>query len=238
MAKIFYAEDDEDLAASLIEWLTMRNYVVEHAPNGSIAAEMLRTCTYDLIILDWEMPVKSGIEVLREFRARGTVTPVLMLTGRSEIDDKITGLDRGADDYLTKPFKFEELGARLRALLRRPAALNQNVLHVGDVQLDPELKKVIRRGVEIKLTPKEFAVLEFLMRHQGKVFSAETIFNRVWTNDSEATVDMVRTMIKRIRQKFGESVEDSFIRNVRNEGYGVNCGDSQKCTSETEISKA
>jgi len=221
MAKLLIAEDDRVLSGTIKEWLESEKHTVELAFDGASAMELLNFYQYDVVVLDWDMPEMSGIEILRDFRSRGKKTPVLMLTGKSLIKEKTLGLDSGADDYLTKPFQLEELSARVRALLRRVPGYTDNVITIGDLTLDTAARSVHRAGKEIRLAPREFNVLEFLIRHRGQIFSPEAILNRVWDSGSDAAVDMVRSTIKRLRQKIGDVADDSIIKSVYGVGYGI-----------------
>lgn len=223
MAKILIVEDDLDLRAIVEDWLKHEHHVVECASRGNEAVELLNIYPYDLIILDWELPELNGIQILRQFRNRGGRTPVLMLTGKGALDEKETGLDSGADDYLTKPFHMKELSARIRALLRRPAEPGETLITVGDLSLNPTTFAVTRGGAQIKLLPKEFALLEFLMRHPDQVFSAEALLDRVWRSDSDAAPETVRTCIKRLRKKLDSESEESLIQTLHGIGYKLHC---------------
>ena len=219
MAKILLVEDDQDLVLRITKWLALERYSVEAVLNGRDALELLRNNRYDFIILDWQMPELSGIEVCRYFRANGGITPVLMLTGKSDIADKEAGLDAGADDYLTKPFHPRELCARLRALARRPAQCLDDELKVGDLILDLYKFQLRRNGVEIDLLPLEFALLEFLMRNPGRVFDSNVLLERVWPVNSEASPEAVRTCIKTLRKKIDPDGKSSIIKTVHGVGY-------------------
>ncbi len=219
MAKILIVEDDVQLCKLIRDWLSLEHHNVELEHDGQEALNRLKVYEYDLVVLDWEMPGVSGIDILKDFRSRGKKTPVLMLTGRGSIDDKETGLDTGADDYLTKPFHGKELTARIRALLRRPERMVDNVLKAGNIELDRSTFRVTLSGGELKLVPKEFALLEFLMRHPKRVFAPEALLNKVWSNDSDATLDALQTCIKRLRKKIDAEGKPSMIRNVHGVGY-------------------
>jgi len=219
MAKILLVEDDEDLATTVSEWLGFEHHTVEFVRNGVDARERLRMCTYDIIILDWNLPDITGVEICKKFRSDQGVTPIIMLTGKSSIADREEGLDSGADDYLTKPFAMKELSARLRALLRRPALIRPDVLKVKDVELDSIKHRVSRAGNEIDLLPKEFALLEFLMKNEDQVFSSEELLRRVWHTDSDATAEAIRTCLKRLRRKLGETEDNSIIETIYGVGY-------------------
>jgi len=219
MSKILLVEDDAELTAMIAEWLSFERHMVEIVHNGRDATDRLRNCHYDIIILDWSLPDANGLEICRSYRSEQGTTPIIMLTGRGSITDKEAGLDSGADDYLTKPFNMKELSARIRALLRRATAQPSNVLKAGELTVDPGKYKVLKSGVEIQLLPREFALLEFFMRHPDEVFSAEALLQRVWHSESEATSDALRTCIKRLRQKIDASEDDSIIQTIPRVGY-------------------
>ncbi len=221
MAKILIIEDDVQLSKLVRDWLKMERHEAEVVNDGQEGLNRLKVYEYDLIVLDLELPMLSGMEILREFRATGKKTPVLILTGRTTIDDKELGLDSGADDYLTKPFHAKELTARIRALMRRVGGQVGLILKSGDIELDRAAFTVKRAGVEVKLVPKEFALLEFLMRNPGTVFPPEALLNRVWSNESDATVEALTTCIKRLRKKLDTEGQESLIRNVHGVGYGL-----------------
>ncbi|HEY9712601.1 MAG TPA: response regulator transcription factor, partial [Chroococcales cyanobacterium] len=181
--------------------------------------EKLQFYEYDLVVLDWQLPGLEGVDILKEFRSGGGITPVIMLTGKNSISDKETGFDSGADDYLTKPFHMKELSARVRALLRRPSTFVGNVLKAGQLELDPGNFKATKNGAEIKLQPKEFSLLEFFMRHPNQVFNTDTLLNRVWASESDATSDALTTTIKRLRKKIDAEGERSFLTTVHGVGY-------------------
>ncbi|HEY9784881.1 MAG TPA: response regulator transcription factor [Candidatus Obscuribacterales bacterium] len=219
MAKILLVEDDSEVADVVKDWLVDEHHVVDVVGSGAEALNRLRFDKYDVLVLDWGLPDLSGIEICKRFRSAGGQSPVLMLTGKSEISDKETGLDAGADDYLTKPFHPRELSARIRALLRRPAELKENVLKVGDIEVDPKGFRVTKAGQEVHLLPKEFALLEFLMRHPNQVFSPEALLDRVWSAESEASPDTVRVHITKLRSKLDSEGAPSLIRTLHRQGY-------------------
>lgn len=219
MAKVLIVEDDKDLLEVLSFCMTSKGYSVTRVTNGRDALDNLRIYKYDVIILDWMMPELTGLDVLKTYRNSGGKTPILMLTAKSSTNDKETGLDLGADDYLTKPFEPKELLARIRALLRRPQTLTGTSLMVGDLVLDPASCHVTKAGKEIHLRPKLYSLLEFLMRHPNQVFSGEAILDRVWLDDSFASPETVRTHIKLLRQAIDSDPGESMIRTVRNRGY-------------------
>ncbi|PWU03724.1 MAG: DNA-binding response regulator [Candidatus Melainabacteria bacterium] len=219
MAKILIIEDDHRLCELMQDWLRAEGYLVEFATDGSDGLEKLQFYKYDLIILDWNLPGLSGIEVCQHFRESGGDAPILMLTVKSAVDEKTKGLDAGADDYLAKPFHLKELSARLRALLRRPAATQRNILTYGDLVLDPTGRKVTFKGDEIKLKAKEFSLLEFLMRYPNEVFSAEALMDRVWPSESDASPETVRIHIMRLRKRIPDQGQPFSIRTVHGSGY-------------------
>lgn len=217
MAKIFFVEDDSGIAASVIDFLTRDGHVVEHVGDGTEAKDRLRLYEYDLIILDWQLPGASGLEICQTYRAVGGQKPILMMTGKQATADKVAGLDTGADDYLTKPFEFAEFGSRVRALLRRQNTTVSMVLTVQDIELNPSDHSVKRGGKTIDLTPREFAILEFLIKHRDQVVSPEMILNGVWHSESESTIDSIYTLVKNIRKKIGD--KQSVIKTVHGIGY-------------------
>jgi DNA-binding response OmpR family regulator len=219
VAKILFVEDEKALSDVVRDWLQAQQYTVEHVDNGKEALSRLKFYEYDMVILDWNLPELDGIDVCKQYRQHGGMTPILMLTGKREIDDKEAGLDAGADDYLTKPFHMKELSARVRALLRRPAQATGKVLSARDVALDPGEHRVMKGGVEVNLLPKEFALLEFLLRHPSQVFSAEALIERIWPTDAEASSNTIRTYVNRIRNKVDNKGEPSLISTVHGIGY-------------------
>ncbi len=220
MAKILIVEDNPEFLKDLKKTLSFENHTIEAVLDGTAGLDRALLCEYDLLVLDWDLPGVTGVEICRQFRDKGGQTPVLLLTGKREIDDKECGLDAGADDYLTKPFNVRELLARVRALLRRSGnAVTGNVLTLGDVELDPANFKVKRAGVPVKLVPKEFAILELMLRNPGKVFSAEALFSRVWIADEDASPDVVRSHIKNLRKKLEAGGQPAVIHTVHGVGY-------------------
>jgi two-component system, OmpR family, response regulator len=220
MAKILIVEDEPDLAEPIRAFLMHEHHLVEVVQDGAEALERLRFYKFDVIILDWNLPGMEGVDVCKEFRASGGTTPILMLTARKQTPEKIQALDAGADDYLTKPFEITEISARIRALLRRPAAVaTSNILKIRNIQLEPSTFRVTRDGQDVQLLPKEFALLEFLMRHPNQVFSAEALLDRVWASESEASPETIRTYVKRLRQKLDSDGQPSIIGTVHGVGY-------------------
>jgi OmpR-family two-component system manganese-sensing response regulator len=222
MAKILLVEDDVALSTRVSEWLKFQQHVVDVVHDGKEGADRLKLYEYDIAILDWELPLKAGVDVCKHYRAAGGKIPILMLTGKSQISDKEEGLDSGADDYLTKPFDLKELSARLRALLRRPAIALSSELKVHDIILDDVSKKVTKAGVEVDLSPKELQLLEFFLRHPDQVFSQEALLERIWSSESEASVFSVYTAVKTLRKKMTKAGEKPFLATVHGLGYRLN----------------
>jgi DNA-binding response OmpR family regulator len=217
---LLLVEDDRRLAKVMKRVLEDERHVVDCASDGSEGFELGLTGTFDVIVLDLMLPGTDGIEVCRRLRAARVVTPVLMLTARDAIDDRVMGLDAGADDYLPKPFAFAELLARIRALCRRRAQVVPEVLTVGDLSLDTSRRAVSRAGKELDLTPKEFALLEFFMRHPGQVLTRHQILDHVWGYGfADAGPDSVNLYVHYLRKKVDNGSERKLIGTVRAVGY-------------------
>lgn len=219
MAKILIVEDEPSMADPIKLYLAHEHHLVEVVEDGLEALERLKFYKYDVIILDWMLPGISGVEVCKQFRAAGGTTPILMVTAKHQTQEKVQALDAGADDYLTKPYDVQEVAARVRALLRRPQVVAGNILKARNVVLEPSTFRVTRDEQEVQLLPKEFALLEFFMRHPNQVFSAEALLDRVWSSDSEASPETIRTYIKRLRQKIDVAGQTSLINTVHGVGY-------------------
>lgn len=219
MAKILVVEDDAELLKQLVDWLVADKFDVESANNGNDGDAFLKSYKYDLVILDWDLPGKPGIELLTRLRSTGDKTPVLMLTGKASLTDKETGLDSGADDYLTKPFHFRELMARVRAGVRRSTAATGNTLQAGKVTLEPAAKRCLIGQQELHLQPKEFALLEFLIRHPNEAFDGNALLERVWPSQSDATANTVKTYMYTLRRKLAAKGCESLIQTVHGSGY-------------------
>jgi len=220
MAKILIAEDDYGLCLTVQNWLEFEGHCLHIVESGIDALKELQHAQYDLAILDWNIPKLSGLDACIEFRRQGGFTPILILTGRSTIEEKLRGLESGADDYLTKPFAMEELSARVRALLRRSPILKPTVLRVADLELDPKNGTVTKGGAPINLVPKEFTLLEFLMRHSNQVFSAGDLLDCIWSSESETSPDTIRPYINRLRSKIDDpDSKESLIKTVHGLGY-------------------
>jgi DNA-binding response OmpR family regulator len=221
MAKIVVVEDDKDLVNLIKGILSVERHTIDSVHDGHEALAIIQMHPYDLVILDWMLPGRTGTEICKDYRARGGAAPILMLTAKSTIDDRAEGLDSGADDYLTKPFHPKEFTARVRALLRRPQAVMAKTMKAADIELDPSQIKVFKANKEIHLLPKEFALLELFLRYPTQVFSAEALLDRVWNTDSSASLDTVRTYIKTLRKKIDTNPKDSLIRTVHGVGYSL-----------------
>lgn len=219
VAKVLLVEDDNDMSEVLRHTLTNRGFTVQVAHDGRAALALLKVNKYDVILLDWMMPGLSGVDVCRSLRSAGDCTPILMLTARTSDEDTEAGLDAGADDYLTKPFENKVLAARLRALLRRPPICAKPLLSAGDIQLDPTTGSVTRAGTELHLRPMVLKLLEFFLRHPGQYFTSEALLERVWHDDSLASLDTVRAHIKLLRQSIDLAGNDSLIETARHRGY-------------------
>jgi DNA-binding response OmpR family regulator len=223
MAKILVVEDNPELIDNIRELLEAHQHNVDCCGDGIEALGYLKSYEYDVIVLDWVLPKMTGIEIVKQFRAQGGVTPVLMLTGRRDIDDKEHGFDAGADDYLTKPFELRELAMRIKSLIRRAPNANAptDCLTVADVVLNKETKQVTKGGVEVRLMPKDFAILELLLTYPNKVFSAEALIDRIWSSSTDASPDVVRKHINRIRTQIDSDGKGSLIRTVHGIGYSL-----------------
>jgi DNA-binding response OmpR family regulator len=219
MTKILVAEDNIESAEYIKTLLSMESYMVDVVHSGHDADLQLKGYQYDLIILDWNMPGKSGPEVCRNYRSANGVAPVLMLTANASENEKEFGLDSGADDYLTKPYSLKELLARIRALLRRTNRVVNSSLKVNDIELKPDSAQVFRKGVEIKLLPKEFALLEFFMRHPDQVFTSEQLLQRIWHTDSDVSTDALRSAMARLRKKLDAAGDEAVIETVHGFGF-------------------
>ncbi len=218
--RILLVEDDPSLADALRRGLAEQSYAVDVVEDGESALQMTCTESYDLVVLDVMLPRLDGYEICRRLRAQGNTVPVLMLTARDAIDDRVVGLDSGADDYLTKPFAFRELLARLRALLRREATHSKSpVLCVADLELDPSTRSVRRAGVQVELTNKEFAVLELFLRHPNQVLSRTQIADHIWDQGFVALSNVVEVYVGLLRRKLGDTSEPRLLETVRGVGY-------------------
>ncbi len=221
---ILIVEDELRVRAFLTRGLTEEGFRVRECADGVQAQELLRHEHFELILLDWMLPGVPGIELLRGLRARRDITPVLMLTARDAVAERIAALNAGADDYLVKPFSFEELLARMRAILRRVSSRASPILSHADLTLDPVTRKVVRAGVEISLTAREYALLQFLLEHAGEVVSRTRIVQAVWEHDFETFSNVVEVYIRYLRAKVDEPFGSKLIHTVRGMGYVLRGG--------------
>ena len=218
--KVLLAEDDSRLARLVKRMLQKEWHVVEWVDNGEDAYEYVKEMHFDVVILDWMLPKMSGIETSRKLRADGYEGAILMLTARDGIDDRVEGLDAGADDYLVKPFEFKELFARLRALSRRGIQkFEQETIRFQDLEIDLSRRTVNQDGREVALTPKEFQLLELFVRNRNNTLSKDTIMERIWGLDADVTTNTVEAMIKLLRKKLNSKEGNQYIQTVRGIGY-------------------
>jgi two-component system copper resistance phosphate regulon response regulator CusR len=217
--RILLVEDEARVAGFIAKGLREQAYAVDIAGDGEQALYQAAVNQYDIVILDVMLPLKDGHTVCRELRASGFRTPILMLTARGAVDDRVEGLDSGADDYLAKPFDFKELLARLRALLRRSAALRPQVLRVADLTLNTASHAAARAGKPVSLTAKEYALLEFLVLNQGRVVGREQIGQHVWDENFDPLSNVIDVYIKRLRAKLDTGFSRRLIHTRRGEGY-------------------
>lgn len=217
--RILLVEDDARVASFIRRGLREEHYAVDVAGDGEQALFMAQSADYDLIILDLLLPKRSGLDVLRALRADRVTLPILILTAKDEVGDKVAGLDAGADDYLTKPFKFDELLARIRALLRRRGDLIPTVLEAGNLEMDTLRRRVARGGKEIVLTSREFSLLEFLLRHLNQVVTRTMLAENVWEHDFDPLSNVIDVHIARLRRKIDEGFSPKLLKTVRGTGY-------------------
>jgi DNA-binding response OmpR family regulator len=217
--RILVVEDSRRLAGIIKRGLQEDAYAVDNAYDGEEAQYMAETTPFDLIILDIMLPKKDGVTVCRELRAKGINTPILMLTAKDTTEDKVTGLDSGADDYLVKPFAFAELMARIRALLRREALPKTPKLQVGDLSMDGQTREVWRGQRKIELTAKEYAILEYFMRRPNVVVTRTMLGENVWDYEFDGISNIIDVYVRRIRRKIDEDGQGSLIQTLRGTGY-------------------
>ena len=217
--RLLFAEDDPGVQRFVVKGLKEQAYAVDAVASGSEALEQAEINTYDLIILDVMLPGLSGFEVCRRLRQAGSKIPILMLTARDAIEDRVAGLDHGADDYLTKPFEFRELLARLRALLRRPTELKPAQLSVANLILDTAAQSAARAGRHISLTHKEYALLEFLARNTGRVVGRAEIAEHVWDETFDPFSNLIEVYVNRLRRKIDVPKEIPLLHTRRGAGY-------------------
>ena len=223
--RLLIVEDEEKIAKSIKKGLEQETYSVDVALNGDDGFDLASTEDYDLIILDWMIPGMNGAEICTNLRKDGKKMPILMLTAKSELNDKVEGLNSGADDYLTKPFAFEELLARIKSLLRRPANYLATEFNCDDLSLNTNTYLVKRGDENINLSPREFALLEYLLRNLGKTVSKEQMIAHVWDYESDILPNTVEQYIGYLRTKIDKNFphKNALIKTVRGFGYTVNC---------------
>ncbi len=217
--RILIVEDEPDLLDALKKQLQSSGYSVDACSNGLDAEDYLKMASYDAVVLDIMLPGIDGLTLLKKMRAAGNATHVLLLTALDGVDNKVRGLDAGADDYLVKPFAFDELLARLRVLVRRRSGQTTNVLEYAGLKMDLNSRSVTRNGQEITLSSKEFAVLEYLLRNQGRVLSREKIENHVWNYDFEGGSNVVDVYIRYLRKKIDAGFGTKLLQTIRGAGY-------------------
>jgi DNA-binding response OmpR family regulator len=217
--RVLLIEDDRKAARLLSRGLQEEGFVVDVASTGEGGEEQAALNEYDVVILDWLLPGRDGLAVCRALRVSGNSTPILMLTARDSVSDRVSGLGTGADDYLTKPFAFDELLARVRALLRRSRSAQPVVLRVADLTLDPVTRRVARGSLVVTLTPKEYAILEVLMRNVGQVVSRTRLAERVWDEASEVLDNLVDAHVSHLRKKVDREASVPLIQTIRGVGY-------------------
>jgi len=217
--RILVVEDSRRLAGIIKRGLLEEGYAVDNAYDGEEAEYMAETTPFDVIILDIMLPKKDGVAVCRDLRAKNVSTPILMLTAKDSVEDKVAGLDSGADDYLVKPFAFSELLARIRALLRREVLPRVQQLQVGDLSLDPQTREAWRDGTRMDLTAKEYAILEYFMRRPNVVVTRTMLGESVWDYEFDGISNIIDVYVRRIRRKIDKDGQVSLIQTVRGAGY-------------------
>jgi len=215
--KILIIEDDEHILSLLKRGFSEYNHSIETATDGADGEYMASLNCYDVIVLDWMLPSKNGLEILQELRVKNIKTPIIMLTAKADIDDRVLGLQNGADDYLPKPFSFKELRARVEALYRRTLTSGSNTIHVKDIVIDIDSKKVKKDEVELILTQKEYELLLFLVKHKNAMVSNAMIEEQLWSDEEYINSNVIQVTIYHLRKKIGKD----FIKSFRGLGYCV-----------------
>jgi len=222
--RVLLVEDEKKVASFVTKGLREDGMAVDHAPDAQAALDLLNIHNYDIMVTDIMMPGMSGLELIREIRGKGSKIPILALTAKDAVDDKVLGLDAGADDYLTKPFVFAELLARLRALRRRPSEL-ESTLAIADLTMDPRKRVVTRAGKKIDLTPKEYALLEFFLSNKGRVVTRTSIIESVWDMHFDSDTNLVDVLVSYLRAKIERDFDSKLIHSVRGVGYVMEARD-------------
>jgi DNA-binding response OmpR family regulator len=220
VAKILVVEDDVAVRATIVDWLEAEKHLVEATDNGKDALQMLQVYDYELLLLDWMLPDITGPEIVKKLRADGNQIPTIFLTGRDDLLSKTTGLDIGADDYLTKPVELLELSSRIRANLRRSGSFQLTDLTIKNVHLNASKRLVTVDGERVYLTTKEYAVLKFLMRHTNEIFGARALLDKVWQSDSDSSEGTVRVCVKTLRTKIMRG-DRCILKTVLGAGYTI-----------------
>jgi DNA-binding response OmpR family regulator len=223
--RILLVEDEPAAAQMLAKGLREQTFAVDLAADGEAALYQASINDYDLILLDVNLPGRDGLEVCRELRVGGSTVPVLMLTARDTVQDRVAGLDNGADDYLTKPYAFHELLARVRAVMRRGPVLSSETIAIGDLAIDKKARSVKRSGVRIDLTAKEYALLEYLAQRADQVVGRADIAEHVWDENFDPFSNLIEVYIQRLRRKIDDNHSQKLLRTRRGEGYVLTAGD-------------
>jgi DNA-binding response OmpR family regulator len=221
MAKILIVEDDLSFSENVKTWLEKQNHVVDTVADGNEGLSRLKLYAYDLAVIDWQLPGLEGAEICSELRKAGSEIPILMLTGRSSLDDRVTGLDAGAYDYLTKPCSLQELSARIRALLRRHGPDTTKSLIIGDLEIRHDSHEVLKNGVNLSLSPIEFEIFKLLCHNRDVSFSAEAMLSRLWADKPQVSKQLVKVHVKNLRKKLADAGTMVSIETAKNEGYMV-----------------
>jgi DNA-binding response OmpR family regulator len=217
--RVLVVEDNPKMAEAIRKGLAQHNYAVDVLGRGFEAEEAAAGADYDAIVLDLMLPDRDGVDVCRNLRRRGVATPILMLTALADTESKVAGLDAGADDYLTKPFEFEELVARIRTLMRRGRAVESRVLKYGDLEFDLNQRRVMRAGRTIQLSGKEIALLEYFMRNPDRVVARQTLVEKLWDTSYQPVSNAIDVHISSLRKKIDRDFDESFIHTVVGAGY-------------------
>jgi|AGTN01.1.fsa_nt_gi Response regulators consisting of a CheY-like receiver domain and a winged-helix DNA-binding domain len=228
VAKILLVDDDHQVAEILEQFMQREGHVFEVATTGEDGLQMMKVFEFDVILLDWSLPGISGLEVCQQYRRAGGSTYIIFLTGQNDIDSREGGLDAGGDDYITKPFEFRDLAARIRTVLRRPSSLLTTELSIDGLNLDPKSRTVTVEEKIVHLMPKESALLEYLMRHPNTNFDSQALLDAVWPSDSEASKETVRTWMRNLRNKLKTVGKESFVKTVLGSGYIVELNKTEK----------
>ncbi|MBX9719981.1 MAG: response regulator transcription factor, partial [Candidatus Obscuribacterales bacterium] len=223
--KILIIEDDLSVSESIKAWLEKENHVIDTVPDGKEGLDLLLHYAYDLAIIDWQLPGMEGVDICLALQKANKKVPALMLTSRASVDDRVSGLEAGAFDYLVKPCSLEELSARLRALLRRHPVSQEKSLIVGDLELKSDSHEVLRNGEKLALSPIEFEVFKLLARNQDTSFSADAMLARLWADKPQVSKQLVKVHVKNLRKKLASVGTNVSIATSKNEGYTLSIGE-------------